>query len=112
VNDACQNRPDLPRRVPGRTTDAVSSAAQRAALERLAAALGTRDFATTLTTGQGRAPCLTVASRRTRLTEDIYVSRLGYWWSWAERIGGLDDPLAAAQKVATVLRTAPEPSHG
>jgi hypothetical protein len=75
-----------------------------AALERLAATLGSRDFATTLVTGLGRQPCLTVASRRSRLAEDIYADRF-YRWSWAEPICDLDDPLTAADMITKVLRT-------
>jgi hypothetical protein len=82
------------------------------ALERLAAALGSRDFATILLTGPGREPRLTVTSRGSRLTEDIYADAW-YRWSWADPICRVDDPLTAAQKVAAVLRTAaPTPSHG
>jgi hypothetical protein len=83
-----------------------------AALERLAAALSSHDFAAILVTGDGRVPHLHVTSRHAQLGDDIYVQTGSYWWSWAERIGPLDDPLAAAQKVTAVLRTAPEPTHG
>ena len=75
------------------------------ALERLADALGSRDFATTLLTGPGRPPCLSVVSRMSRLTEDIYADS-SYRWSWAEPICPATDPDTAAQRIAQVLRTA------
>jgi hypothetical protein len=82
-----------------------------AALERLADALGSRDFATTLLTGPGRPPRLTVVSRHTGLTEDVYADA-SYRWSWAEAICPSGDPLTAAATIARVLRTVPAPSHG
>jgi hypothetical protein len=83
-----------------------------AALERLAAALGSRDFATILLTGPGREPRLTVTSRASRLTEDLYADAC-YRWSWGDPICRVDDPLTAAQQIAAVLRTAaPAPSRG
>jgi hypothetical protein len=78
----------------------------RAALERLAAALSRRDFATTLVTGDGRPPRLTVTSRHAPLSEEIWVDCRAYRWSWAEPIAGVSDPLAAAQKITNVLRAA------
>ena len=87
-------------------------ASPAAALEALAAALGSRAFATTLVTGPGREPRLTVTSRLSRLGEDISADT-SYRWSWAEPICTVDEPFTAAQKIATVLRTAaPEPAHG
>jgi hypothetical protein len=83
-----------------------------AALEQLAAALSPLDFAAILVTGDSRVPHLHVTSRHAQLGDDIYAQNGSFWWSWAERIGPLDDPLAAARKVAAVLRAAPEPSHG
>jgi hypothetical protein len=79
---------------------------RRAALERLAAALSQRDFATTLVTGGGRAPRLTVTSRHAPLSEEIWADCGAYRWSWAEPIGDVGDPLAAAQKIANVLQVA------
>jgi hypothetical protein len=84
----------------------------QAALECLAAALDPRDHVTTLVTGQGRVPHLTVASRHAQLAEDIYAHENSYWWSWAEPISAVDDPLTAARKITSVLRAAPEPSRG
>jgi hypothetical protein len=84
----------------------------QAALERLAAALDTQDFATTLTAGPGHQPFLTVTSRHADFGDDIYADHQSYWWSFAERIAAIDDPLGAAQKIANVLRAVPEPSRG
>lgn len=81
------------------------------ALERLATALGSSDFATVLITGQDRTPRLTVASRHSPLAEDIYADRF-YRWSWAEPICGIDDPMSAAGKISSVLRVTPEPTYG
>lgn len=82
-------------------------------LETLAAALDRSCFVTTLMSGEGRVPHLTITNRRfTQLTESIYAADGSFWWSWADRIGPVDDPLAAARKVTKVLRAEPEPSHG
>jgi hypothetical protein len=86
--------------------------APRAALVALAAALDPRDFVTTLTTGPGRRPCLSVASRHAQIGDDICADHRGYYWSWAERIAPLTDPHAAASKITTVLRTTPRPADG
>jgi hypothetical protein len=83
-----------------------------AALERLAAALDPREFVTTLTSGPGQPPRLTVTSRHADFGDDVFADDQAYWWSFAERIGAVDDPLAAAKKVASVLGIAPEPSRG
>jgi hypothetical protein len=75
-----------------------------AALENLAAALGPI-FATTLVTGTGRPPRLTVINRRTCAGEDIYADDGGWFlWPWAERIAATDDPLTAAHWVTAALR--------
>ncbi len=84
----------------------------RAALERLAAALDPRDHVTTLVTGPGRVPHLTISSRHAQLAEDVYADDKSFWWSWAEPISAVDDPLTAARKITSVLRTVPEPSRG
>jgi hypothetical protein len=75
----------------------------RAALERLAAELSPRDFATTLVTGYGRPPRLTVASRHTPLSEEISAARHAYRWSWTEPIAPLNDPCLAARRITRVL---------
>ncbi|HEY5985741.1 MAG TPA: hypothetical protein VIV12_05055 [Streptosporangiaceae bacterium] len=83
------------------------------ALERLAAELDPRAFATTLVAGEGKVPCLSVASRNAGLAEDIYAQDGWFWWSWAERLTPVTEVSAAAAKVAAVLRLIPEPStHG
>lgn len=74
-----------------------------AALERLADALGSREFATTLVTGPGRPPRLSVASRHSWLSEDIYADTC-YRWAWADPICPLGDPLTAARRIAKMLR--------
>ena len=74
-----------------------------AALERLATALGP-GFITTLVTGSGRRPCLSVTCRDTRAGEDVYAGSSWFWWPWAERIAATSDPLAAARHVTTALR--------
>jgi hypothetical protein len=79
----------------------------QAALERLADALDPGDFVTTLTTGSGRAPRLTVTRRHTRIGEDIYADEEFFWWSRAEPIATIGHPAAAAGKVTSVLQAAP-----
>lgn len=59
-----------------------TSPSPQEALERLAALLGPSDYITALTTGHGRLPHLTVASRHAPLTGDIYAQDEWYWWSW------------------------------
>jgi len=87
--------------------------AAQAALEALAAAIDPRDHVTTLVTGTGRVPHLTVTSRHAReLAEHVYAQDGWFWWSWAERIAPTADTTAAAAKVTSVLRTIPEPAHG
>jgi hypothetical protein len=74
-----------------------------AALEYLAAALGP-GFITTLVTGAGRRPHLSVTCRDTRAGEDVYADDSGwYWWPWAERIAATSDPLAAAHHITAAL---------
>ena len=84
----------------------------RAALVRLAAELDPRDFATTLTAAPGRAPRLTVTSRHADIGDDIWADHQAFFWSWAERIGPLSDPAAAARKITSVLRATPQPTYG
>ncbi len=85
---------------------------RQAALEALAAAMDPRHYVTTLVAGPGRVPHLTVSSRHAQFGDDIYADHQAYWWLWAERIAPIDDPLGAARKIASVLRTAPQPAHG
>jgi hypothetical protein len=93
------------------TADArdADGAAARDALEQLAAALGSHDFATTLVTRQGRTPYLSVVSRYAKLGEDIYADAGWFWWSLAERLATTDDVPTATAKITTVLRTTPTP---
>lgn len=84
----------------------------QAALERLAHAFDPKYFATTLTAGDGQPPSLTVTSLHCPLTEQVFCDGQQYWFPWAEPIGPVSDPAAAAAKIARVLRAVPEPSHG
>ena len=75
-----------------------------AALEKLAAELGTRGFDTCLTTPEGRLPFLTVRNQEAaQLTEMILADGGSFWWSWAERITGVANTGGAADAVARVL---------
>ena len=78
----------------------------------LAAALDPREFATTLTNSPRRRLRLSVTSRHAQIGDDITADPRAYYWSWAERIGPVSDPQAAARKVSAVLRVVPEPSRG
>jgi hypothetical protein len=89
-----------------------SGPSPRAALEDLAALLDPRVHATVLITGDGRPPRLAVAHRRLPLIEDVYAGASWYWWGWAERIGLVTNPVAAAYAVTRRLRAFPEPAHG
>jgi hypothetical protein len=89
----------------------VDLAAAQVAMERLLALaddLGQRGFtAHALRTDSG--VCLRVTHQTvSRLSEDVYVARAQdgrwwFWWSWAERIAGVDDVAATAARVAHVL---------
>jgi hypothetical protein len=83
-----------------------------AALERLDAALGPRDFVTVLTAGPGHRPFLTVTSRHAGVGDNIYADTRAYWWSWFELIGPASNPQAAAAEITRVLGIGPQPSHG
>jgi hypothetical protein len=85
----------------------TSFPAATAALERLAAALDPREFATTLTTGAGQPPRLAVASRHAQIGGDIYADHRAFWWSWSERIAPITDPPAAASKISSILHAIP-----
>lgn len=85
---------------------AVETAAER--LMMLADDLGQRGF-TTQAVRAGAGVCLRVVSREAaRLSEEIHVApgadgQWWFWWSWAERITGIDDVSATADRVAHVL---------
>ena len=87
------------------STDHPEQTHPQAALESLAAALDPNHHITALTTSDGYPPRLTVTSRHADLAEDIFAHDGWFWWSWAERLASTGDPLAAARKVTTVLRT-------
>jgi hypothetical protein len=96
----------------GNHTSAQPGDDPRAALERLAAALGSAEFVITMTIGPGRPPHLTVTRKHAGFGVEIYADNQAYWWSFAERIAAVDDPQAAARKVISALHTTPEASHG
>ena len=83
-----------------------------AALERLADAFDSDDFTISLSNEEGPPFSLTVASRHCPLREDIFVEGQFYWFGWAEPVGPVNEPAAAAAKIARVLRAVPEPTHG
>jgi hypothetical protein len=91
------------------TTPAASTA--ETALVDLAAMLDPHHFVTTLTTGRGCPPRLTVGRRHTQLAEDIYASDGWYRWAWAERIAPTSDMPAATAAIAHALRVLHPPSH-
>jgi hypothetical protein len=80
-----------------------SEASSCDALEELAAVLNPRDHVTTLVTGEGRQPRLTVGSRYAPLTKDVYVGRGSYWCGADEEVAPMSDPTAAARKVSKYL---------
>jgi hypothetical protein len=85
-----------------------SSSEDTTALEALAQALNPGQFAATI--APGAVPHLRITNRHARqLSGSIYAGHGWYWWSWAERIAGCDDPAGAAAKVARVLRAIDEP---
>lgn len=77
-------------------------------LEALAADLKGRGF-TTAITPDGRYPSVRVVNRTTaQLSEQVYAApapdgSVWFWWSWAERIAPVEEPGAAAGKIAHVL---------
>jgi hypothetical protein len=81
--------------------------AATAALEHLAAALDTGEFATTLTSHPGHPPCLAVTSRHAQIGGDIHADHRAFWWSWGERIAPVTDPPAAARKISSALQPIP-----
>ena len=79
-----------------------------AALDRLAAALDPRDYATTLTSGPGHT-CLAVTSRHAAIGDDIWAGHRAFYYSWGEWIAPVSDPATAARMISTVLRPLPQP---
>ncbi len=83
----------------------------QAALENLAAALDSRDYATTLTAGPGRRTYLSVTSRHAQIGDAIWADNRAFYWSWGEWIAPLSDPATAARMISMVLRAVPQPAH-
>jgi hypothetical protein len=81
------------------------------ALERLDAALDPAEFATTLTTGLGHGPRLSITSRHAAIGDDICADHRAYYYSWGERIAPISDPATAARMISAVLRAVPQPAH-
>src|ERR1700722_11243052 len=90
---------------PVRITKPADVAVSRTALEALAEALDKADHATRLVDWQGRVH-LVVKNKHVDLAENIYADHRCFWWPWSEPIGPVQDPAAAAAKVASVLRAA------
>jgi hypothetical protein len=88
-----------------------SGPARVQALERLAAALDPNEYATTLTTGPGHGPRLSVTSRHAQIGDDIWADHRAYYYSWGEWIAPITDPATAARMISMVLRSVPQPAH-
>ena len=83
-----------------------STQPEQADLEKLAIALAALGYRALLRTPAGRLPFLDVSNPRAAvLTERVYAQADSFWWSWAERIAGCDEPATAAGILARVLRT-------
>jgi hypothetical protein len=92
--------------------DAAGDApAVTAALERLAAVLDSAEFATTLTTGPGHGPRLSVTNRHAQIGDDIWADHRAYYYSWGEWIAPVTNPATAARMIGVVLRAVPQPAH-
>jgi hypothetical protein len=91
---------------PGDT--AGDTPATTAALQRLDAALDPHEYATTLTTGPGHRPRLSVTNRHAQIGDVISVDNRAYYWSWGEWIAPLSDPATAARLISVVLRAVPQ----
>lgn len=93
--------------MPAPTSHTPDTHAEQADLENLATELTARGYHATLNTPPGRLPHLHVRNPRAgALTEKIYAQAGAYWYSWAEKIAGCDEPAIAAGILARVLRTA------
>ncbi len=78
-------------------------------LEKLAAELGSQQYAVTLVTSAGRRPHLRVTNRAAKqLTEDIYEGDGRFWWGWSEPIAEVRNVAAAAEAVRRVLHACGE----
>ena len=79
-----------------------------AALEKLAAELAARGFATPALSRHGRPASLTVANpAASMLTETVMAEAGWFWWPWADRIAPVTDVSTAADRVARVLSARP-----
>jgi hypothetical protein len=93
----------------------VDAAAQ---VEALAGELSRRGFATSVTGAalHHHHPCVRVTNTHvTRMSEDVYAApgrdgQWAFWWSWADKIGPVDDIEAAAMAIAYVLSPGPGPA--
>jgi len=114
-DDLTSPRPAAPARgAPAADPVAPGSCGHRvqAALENLATALDPRAFATTLTISDGRPPRLTLISRHSLLGQDVFADAQFFWWPGAGPIGAVDDPLAAARKITSVLHPGRDCANG
>ena len=82
-----------------------------AALERLADVLDPAEFATTLITGPGHGPRLSVTNRHAQIGDDIWADHRAYYYSWGEWIAPISDPATAVRLIGMVLRAVPQPAH-
>jgi len=82
----------------------------QAALENLDAALDPAEYATTLTTGPGRAS-LSVTNRNAQIGDAIWADNRAFYWSWGEWIAPITDLATAARMISVVLRGVPQPAH-
>jgi hypothetical protein len=99
------------------STQQATQVDARAQIEVLAQELSRRGFATSVT-GAGMRhhhPCVRVTNTHlARMSEDVYAApggdgRWSFWWSWADRIGPIDDIETAALTIAYVLSPNPGP---
>ena len=75
-----------------------------AALEKLAAELGTRGYEVSIIIAEGRRPILAVRNPAApMLSETVLADAEWFWWPWADRIALTADVPAAAETVARVL---------
>jgi hypothetical protein len=75
-----------------------------AALEKLAAELGTRGYEVSIIIAEGRRPTLAVRNPAApMLSETVLADAEWFWWPWADRIALTADVPAAAESVARVL---------
>jgi hypothetical protein len=90
-----------------------------AQLEALAGELSRRGFATSVTGAalqHHHHPCVRVTNIHiARMSEDVYAApgkdgQWAFWWSWADKIGPVEDIEAAAVTIAYVLSPGPGPA--